>query len=453
MALRRSRPESLHQKIRKLSIMSKKTIPFALRLYARTSLLIFFPLLSLAMARLEGSFPFPKISAGLVVAFLIGYVLLRNPSTRANLSIFFTSLFFGLVMFDLLLRIFPPGMLYYRVHERYTHTYPRFPLVSRYYPNVTYKESEYGDLVAMGGNQAAKETREVTFRTDSLGFRNYSSSGPYDFILMGDSFGVGLGVDQEKTTAALLQKKLKKNAYNVSMPGSPWQEYANFYLLQDSISVKRDGTVLWFLFSGNDLDDVYASTNIESLKLGSRFSPYLIEFKTWQRRSIIRQFLSRFTNKTANPVIEKEYRGQTILFYENYLNRSKKTLEELKANPNTPLLIEAMRAMKTLTEQKQLHLVIVAIPSKEEIYSEILGQQSNRDRFQTAFASLIQKLAEENGIQYLNSGPYLLVEAAKMLTDGKFLWWRDDTHLNEAGHQALSDFLASRLGNLAPPKN
>ena len=87
-------------------------------------------------------------------------------------------------------------------------------------PNAELKmETSYGDLYAMSGKNSqilSPEKKNLFYRTDGLGFRNYSDYTNQKHILIGDSFLVGANLTQESLLNYQLRDKYGFDSYNFS---------------------------------------------------------------------------------------------------------------------------------------------------------------------------------------------------------------------------------------------
>jgi hypothetical protein len=103
----------------------------------------------------------------------------------------------------------------------------------------------------------------VTVTHDALGYRNISPPyvpGKKNYLLLGDSYGWGWGVNDNETAAEVLNRKQGKyHFYNLSIPGyGTDQEYlAMTRFLSEHPDYKYDGVVLLFYY--NDFENVGAA--------------------------------------------------------------------------------------------------------------------------------------------------------------------------------------------------
>jgi hypothetical protein len=104
---------------------------------------------------------------------------------------------------------------------------------------------------------------EVTVSLDALGFRNTTPvavESRKNWLLIGDSFGWGWGVEDDETVAqSLMRLEPEINVYNLSSPGfGTDQQFLTVRgFLEDHPSQQFEGLVL--LFCDNDIQDVGAT--------------------------------------------------------------------------------------------------------------------------------------------------------------------------------------------------
>jgi hypothetical protein len=101
---------------------------------------------------------------------------------------------------------------------------------------------------------------QVTVTNDALGYRNQSSpyiAGKKNYLLLGDSYAWGWGVEDNETAASVLNRKHEEyNTYNLGVPGyGTDQEYLAMQRLNaEHPDLKYDGVVL--LFYLNDFENI-----------------------------------------------------------------------------------------------------------------------------------------------------------------------------------------------------
>jgi hypothetical protein len=352
---------------------------------------------------------------------------------------------------DLGLRLFGEKLLYYRPHEMFVNRWPKLPLVSRYRKNVRYEGETYGDLAAMLGDARYRQKRRVAFETDTWGFSNGGedrNDAAADVIILGDSFGVGLGTTQSRTWVARLRERYGIRAYNLSIPGSPWQSYVNFTQEADRLRLRPETVVLVALFSGNDLDDDYyegGKTDLAELPWNGAWAALGVRAASVARRSPIVMLGGRLFNgnRSAPKVLVRQLPdGRPMLFYEPYVTSRDRTGAMARAHANYPALMNTIRGVKKAAAGRGLTTVIVLFPGKEEVYDWVVdGRQPwDRKRGQGGLGEALVESCREEGLKFVDLAPALTEAAEKeWKNSGELIYWADDTHWNEKGHAIVAD--------------
>lgn len=147
-------------------------------------------------------------AATLALAALCALVPTQRLSATLKLMILLASTSMALCGADSLLRIFGERLVYYRAHSEFVRRDVHYPGLSHYVPKASSERLTFGDLAAMSGEPTHRVSRNEIFQTDEHGFRNSTNalSSPIKVVIVGDSFGMGLGSSQEETWASLLEK-------------------------------------------------------------------------------------------------------------------------------------------------------------------------------------------------------------------------------------------------------
>jgi hypothetical protein len=330
--------------------------------------------------------------------------------------------------------------------ELFMYHWPPMPSLWRYAPDVAFHGVITGDLAKLV-RPHYEEKRLINFTTDAFGFRNYPSEvnekqKQYDLILLGDSFGTGADTTQDKTWASLFEHTYGLRTYNLSVPGSgPWHELMNLKVACGRLHCSSETTVLWALFSGNDLDDDYGDT-LDPTLVDSRLRRIIISFKSFRNRSPIRNLVEwiRFSihDPWAPQVIVGELPGgQKLLFRRSYIVAAQRTFEQVRQHPNYPKLLAVLDEMKNFAASKQLKVYVVVIPAKEEVYHWVLrSSMFDVATEASGFSKAVHERCRVDGFPFLDLKPFLGAEAKTEFTESRrLIWWSDDTHWNENGHQ------------------
>jgi lysophospholipase L1-like esterase len=331
----------------------------------------------------------------------------------------------------------------YRPHERFVRHWPTLPAVYRYQPDVQWEGTVHGDLAAMLGPGAPRQTRHVVFSTDAQGFRNDPpSSKPLQLIVLGDSFAVGNGTTQRATLAARLLSS--RPGTNLSMLGTPYHQFLNLRAEEARLEAPQGAVLVWLLLGANSLDGHFGS-------LGPAPPPPNALSRT---HLAARDMLNRFTRGSRVRTVLLGDSGQRpvrrrgdVLFYEPYVARAARTREVVEAHQNFQALVDTFRAVLAMADKRGWRLLVATIPSKSEVYPW-LAQGCKRGEEQPpahGFDRAMEALAKAEGVAFFDLHPALSKAAGE---EEELLYWRDDTHWNERGQEVAAAALETALSRL-----
>jgi hypothetical protein len=393
------------------------------------------------------------ISICVVLAFATvkpGPVLGKTSIVVLSISVSFLLLDIGLrpVMEP---RLFGPRALF-------MYSWAPMPSLWRYAPNVSFEGTLAGDLAT----RDYQEGRLETFETDSYGFRNTAKQAleaqrdGADLIMLGDSFGVGVGTAQNQTWASLFEQEYGLDTYNLSMAGSgPWQELMNLKIACPRLHCDSRTVVLWALFAGNDLQDPIGD-ELEPSVSYSWAQRMRVSARTYLNMSPVRNVIDLAINRKSQsrqPVIVRDLpSGRKLIFRTRYVRAVQLSYDQVRLHPHYPKVAAVVDEMKRFSDSEHFPVVVVMIPAKEEVYSSTLsGGDQPGDAQPSGFSRAVRELCQRNGLPYLDLKPYFLEEARKQLAQsGELLWWSDDTHWNTRGHALAASIVFNYL--LAPLK-
>jgi len=85
---------------------------------------------------------------------------------------------------------------------------------------------------------------------------------------------------------------------------------------------------------------------------------------------------------------------------------------------------------------------VIILPTKGEVYRWLLQPESKAEGQSSGFAQAVLAACRQISLTCVDSRAYLESEAKRIYARShELLWWRDDTHLNELGHNALATFV------------
>ncbi len=375
----------------------------------------------------------------------------RTRDRAERVLLLLVSLCLAVTVCDVILRPIIGSRLHYSPMNLHQRRLPALPMVGRWDAMVDFSGSVYGDLAAMAGDPTFREPRRVEFRTDALGFRNDAVPTFVDVIVLGDSFAAGVGVTQTGTFAHALAARYGRSVYNLSYPGGPYDQYLNFSIEMPKLNVMPGAELIWTLYTGNDLDDAGGDTwEIAALPWRTGLSAVLVDYRTFRNRSPLRQgweaLRSRWGGISRDVAIRSLPDGRPMLFYGPHEVWGERARAEVEQHPNFPKLLTTLRAMKDAVARMGLHVAVVILPTKGEVYRWLLTPHSADGDAPSGFAEAVMAACQQVSLRCWDSKPYLREEARRLFAASHdLLWWRDDTHMNELGHQAIASFVVQEI--------
>jgi acetyltransferase AlgX (SGNH hydrolase-like protein) len=370
-----------------------------------------------------------------------------------RISIVLLSVCLGVTLSDLAVRPLLLHLSSTRPARRYIYRWPPLPQLQRYAAGVNFDGLTYGDLAEVSGRRDWREWHRIKFVTDEYGFRNELpptgfKARPLDLIVLGDSFGVASATSQEETLSSVLARDYSQAVYNLSISGEGHQQqYANLLLEGQRLNTREGTSVLWLIFGGNDLDEIYYP-ELETPKparLGV-FARLAVGVGDFRAGSPLRRLL---IGNDSGSIIERKFiDGRRMLFNEYYAQRRWRTAEEVIRHPNFEHLKTTFGAMQRLAGERRLHVSVALVPSKEEVYSWVLDGTPawSANEKPSGFSDELHRLCEQHGFPFLDLKPVLLEDARRENEkSGALLWWPDDSHWNGVGQRAAARAIYQNL--------
>jgi len=359
----------------------------------------------------------------------------------------------ALVACDLVGRPFADSYLHFNPANMFSRKLPNLSILGRWDTHVNYRGQAYGDLAAMKGEKEWREIREVVFQTDHLGFRNDKVHEPIDLIVLGDSFTAGTGTSQDKIFSRVLESSYGRSVYNMGYPGGPYDEYLNFAIESPKLAVRPQAELIWVFYEGNDLDDPGGETwDLSSLPWKSDVGAALVRYRTFRNRSPINQIMEgmrkRLWGKTDDVIVRTLPDGRPFLFagwQELWGTRSQ---SEIEAHSNFTRLDTTMKAMQRLAIERNVRVSVLIMPTKGEVYRWVLEQRPAMpaDALSSGFALAVLGECHRIQLRCFDIKGFLAAEAIRLYRSSEeVLWWRDDTHLSDRGHEAVAKFIAHEI--------
>jgi hypothetical protein len=418
-----------------------------------------------AVAATAGLYAEGVLKDGLIAVALllpvVWFLVAPEPGATSllrNLLVSLIAVCVAFICLDLALRPLIGHRLHYTPTNIASRKLPRLPIVGRWDPNLVFDLESYGDLAAILGDVSARQPRRIVFRTDSSGFRNAADPGAIDLLILGDSFGAGAGTTEERIFANLLASRYGRRTYNLSYPGGPYDQFVNFAIESPRLTFVPGAVLVWTLYAGNDLDDAGGeSWDLERLPWRGTVGQWQVRSRTFRNRSPINQMMKglrwRLSGTPGGVIVRHLPNGQPMLFQASHEAWGSRPRAEVEQSPNFSKLERTFAAMRTLVGRRGLDLTVLILPTKGEVYAWILEERAPapEDARSSGFALAVLDACERAGLRCLDTKPYLVEEARRLFpASGDLLWWRDDTHLGERGHEALTTLIGEQILGLKP---
>jgi hypothetical protein len=396
------------------------------------------------------------------------------------------------------------------------HADPRWRDSARYGPRLapglrTFCEWQQGDIVRMGflpPGLARHPAYRFPFVTDADGFRN-SETEPLATAVaaLGDSFTDAITLPAELTWPARLAGHLGVSVRNYGTAGfGPGQE---LLVLKEYALARRPRWVVVGFFAGNDLLDAERFEGFE------RDGVPLAPLHGWKFKEVVARFDELYlmslyqgaaalvrdgkerdrwpspgpgdysgedphASPAARPGFDRglftvPVAGRALRFalLPPYLNSLKLSREQLRASRGWELTRRSFREMEHLARSQGAELVVLFIPSKEQLYLPLLAASFPqpelrralrlclRDqpdppelevmmRNRSALNELMRDFCAEEGVAFVD----VTAELRSAVAAGRNVYFPDDSHWNAAGHETaaatLATFLRGRFGDRAP---
>jgi hypothetical protein len=292
---------------------------------------------------------------------------------------------------------------------------------------------------------------------EGIGFRNPPVDYGVDAVVVGDSFGFCF-TELEDCWVNVFASASNLGVVNLSQPVTGSESHLK--MLQDFGAAFEPPLVIWQFF-GNDFNDDYGLKvfrgDIEPIlddidtQLQPETSNGIVDWLS--RNSVAFGVLeTALTGQwSGSPQDQEIFRpqygvdygnGQTMQFGKLY----ERTALDMSRPANQYGLErskEAFEQAKTVVEGWGSKLVIVIIPTREEVYdtlTEPIMGKAELDKQRSARLAMLD-LCDELELQCLD----VLPEFQELAQDDATLYYADDMHLNPTGNEALANILTQWL--------
>lgn len=292
---------------------------------------------------------------------------------------------------------------------------------------------------------------------DAEGYCNapLAEGQPYDVVMLGDSFMLSLGT---QTVAQVLADMGDVKVYNHAQRGAgPFLEMRKFIgsarfdppprVVVWNLSARELGAPL---FQRQAVDYWFDRSREEGLELEGPRSRILWDYlapaalhKAWPNTSMI-SYLGRrgwaqlkllvFRAWPSDVLGAEDPRYGPMLFYRENL----RMLPRLTPEADAPAVVKMVSWVARRFRERGITLVVVLVPEKEQVHIQALSPADQKALARgPELLAAIQAGLEANGVPAVNLLPVFLDATAH----GTRLYWRDDTHWNDAGIRLAAEEL------------
>lgn len=133
-----------------------------------------------------------------------------------------------------------------------------------------------------------------------------------------------------------------------------------------------------------------------------------------------------------------------MLFYRHHID----AIRMPDAERDIPRIVKAVEKFDALCRRRGIQLIVVMIPEKEQVYHDWLPPEIRRpdEPWPVSAIEPVEAALQASSIAVVN----LLPVFRKAASDGRRLYWRDDTHWSPAGVSMAVDLVYAYMERLSP---
>jgi hypothetical protein len=275
-----------------------------------------------------------------------------------------------------------------------------------------------------------------------LGFRGDHSAGEAPIVMLGDSFALGWGVEEEDTIEEVLSAEVGLDVANLGVSGYAPQQ-ALLALEHHGLALSPR-IVVWVLYANDPFDAAGFDGWVEGGKVARRLEPKSWFQMSYNRHSAAYKFYKCYAPFRSSRRVHFEGDGLEYLFV-HYWQREL-DLENEDVARGFVRTKEALDRLAELAAQHDFVPVVCTVPFKEQVYWEDylpLAHAAGRD---VAPREELDRPLEELagharalGITTLEAEPYLRAARAEQI------YLVHDPHFTPAGNRVVGEALARLL--------
>ncbi len=382
---------------------------------------------------------------------------------RVSLTIVLLGVVVPLVLLEALLRLFGPSLPGQLGVVARTITTGQ-PYAESWTPAWQLNDAHYHALRPGIDNSLQYGSATVSFRLTTtepwagagIGIRNRPVDYRVDAVVVGDSFGFCF-TEQESCWVTLLEDATRLGIVNLSQPVTGSLSHAR--MLQDFAAAWQPPLVIWQFF-GNDFNDDYALLNwrgdieaipdaADAVQTSTTPDPGPLD---WLRRNLVVFGAGEmlFTGAWSGTPDERAAYAPhySVTYGDNYTLEFGALYEQVALDMARPANQFGMQQSRAALEASQAlaagwggQLVVVMIPTREEVYAELtepLMGTAALDKHRSARLAMLD-LCELLSLRCLDLLPGLRANRDNAL------YYTDDMHLTPAGNAVVAQLVEAYL--------
>lgn len=305
----------------------------------------------------------------------------------------------------------------------------------KFYSNMKVKKEESGRL-AYHTPYGVKKM--VIWVTDKYGYRKQNTDKKIEVVIIGDSFIVGDGLDQDEMLSERLERRLGVGVYPVATANiKSFVNMPRFCENPPSIVVleKLEDTVHRL----KKPDEKFVKQKINFVRQVLCENP-LIRFIDITQNRIFKAAMLNYTKarirdwmglKKFDYSKVKNFAGKSFLFY-------KRDITDRQKIANIDKILSMLRMCEEYFNKRNIRFIFMPMPNKETIYYKVAGFEE-----QPTFLDELVVAARGVGIEVLDVKSAF--DSALEKDSNAVLYVSDDPHWNGNGTEITADLLADMI--------
>lgn len=299
---------------------------------------------------------------------------------------------------------------------------------------------------------------DASYSINSDGFRGLNSkSGEYDYMVVGDSFSFGLGVDDNETFTALLNQESSIYSFNnYSVPGYSTDQ--QLLLIRDLMDNKKS-SVLLIVYLGNDIFD-----NTRAFPLQAEHGkPYFVRdgdllvlkntpVPLMSKPAAVRQESLATVVLGDSSEVDNDVAGNIFSWFKGLELSSRVGVHAESAILNDSFMNQRftdslllfnllLSKINEIVDHNHGQLSVVLLPGRSYVEQPDSASAQYQEYFRQNITESVQ---QSEGIDLMDLATYLRALNNKGITG---LYFPNEGHLTPAGHQRVAEYLMHQIKN------